>query len=324
MKNFLIVILIAGAATLGALYYQQGQRLKKQGEEVASLKEKVESLESSLSHKEKTAETTRKQLRSTSTELTQKAAEAEKKAAEAEKAVAEGNKGADALNQLVKNPQTREMMKSSQAMVIDSMLPNMYGSLFSTLPPEQAEKLKAILKDRMLSQAQMGLELMAADNGPEKTAEIEKEIKEKSDAMTQQIKELLGADGFKQFEQYEKSLPDRMQLNAVRDQFAQSGTPLSDQQQADLLNVLYDERSKYPFQVDLSNQNRGLRDLTEENVNAYFRDLAALQERQLARAQSLLTPEQFEAFKKAQQGQFQMQKASLTLAASMFKKPAAK
>jgi len=107
-----------------------------------------------------------------------------------------------------------------------------------------------------------------------------------------------------------------------KDQLASGPNPLQPDQESQLIQALGEERQNFKFTTDFSDQSRLASDLastfTEEKVDQWKQENEQLDERYLLRAQSILSPDQFTAFKSYLVTQNQMQEAGLKLAGQMF------
>jgi hypothetical protein len=148
------------------------------------------------------------------------------------------------------------------------------------------------------------------------------EVKTASDTADGQIKQLLGDDGFTQFQTYEKSIGERMALSGFKDQLGSGPTALSDGQEQQLIQVMTQERQNFKFTTDLADKSSLTGDFatmfTEDKMNGYVQELGQLNQQYLARAQTILSPDQYTAFEKYLNNQQAMQKMGIQMAVKMF------
>src|SRR4029078_3861857 len=83
----------------------------------------------------------------------------------------------------------------------------------SGLPSDKSAALKDLILKKSLIGAQAGVSLMAGDLDAEKRQEIIKQSKADTDEVDKQIKEFLGEQNYPQFQAYEKTIPDCMNVN---------------------------------------------------------------------------------------------------------------
>ena len=152
--------------------------------------------------------------------------------------------------------------------------------------------------------------------------QIFEQAKKEKDAIDVQIKQMLGDDNFKQYEDYQKSIPDRMSIGMFKDQQASGLTALTPDQEAQLVQVMNDERQKFKFTTDFSDQFKLTSDLagnfTEEKMNQFLQEQEQLNQQYLSRAQSVLSAEQLGSYGKFLTSQLGMQKLGLQMASKMF------
>ena len=216
---------------------------------------------------------------------------------------------------MMKNPQMKEMVRSQQKM----MLERQFGSLFkylSTRPQAQLDALKQLLEDRQMALVDSGVAMMGGSTEERKKAM--EEVKTVKAEYDKKIEDLLGAQDYEVFKQYEATAGERMQVQMFKDALPADAT-LSDQQENDLILAMADERKALPASSLLNKgQNSDPSQITEESVAAALKQLEQLQKRYADRAAAILTPAQLEQFAKFQQQWSAMSVAGLKMAAQMF------
>ena len=204
------------------------------------------------------------------------------------------------------------------------MIDKLYAPLFQQLKltPEQAASAKEMLEKKMLAAGEMGLSLMGSDLDAAKRTELAKQVKEQNDAFNAQIKEFLGSDNYQAYEAYEKTTPDRMAVSQFRDQLGNTAAPFSAEQEQQLVQAMYDERTRFKWSTDYSNPDPNNPDFaglfSEERLAQFAQQKAQLDQQVLARARQFLTPEQLAVFEKSLTAQREMQIAGMKMAAKMF------
>jgi len=216
---------------------------------------------------------------------------------------------------MMKNPQMKEMVRSQQQMMLDRQ----YGSLFKYLgsrPPADLDALKKLLLDRQMALVDSGLAMMSGSAGERKQAiEDSKAIKTEYD---KKIEDVLGAQDYDVFKQYEATAGERMQVQMFKESLS-ADIVLSDQQENDLILAMAEETKALPASSLL---NKGKKadpsQFTEDSINEAMKQMEALQKRYADRAAAILTPAQLEQFAKWQQQWATMQAAGLKMAQQMF------
>jgi len=252
------------------------------------------------------------------------AASAETKPVEAEPSLplpaplptAQSNAGSNffsGLAKMMKNPQMKEMVRTQQKVMLDRQ----YGSLskYLNLPPERLDALKQLLSDRQMAMVDAGMSMMGGSDAERKQALDEtKAIKTDYD---KKIQDLLGAQDYPVFQDYEKTVNERTSVDMFKDTLPATDM-LTDTQYDNLIAAMYQERKDFPSSSLMNNQNQDPSQLTEEHITELQKQMEQLQQKYAERAAAILTPTQLEQFTKWQQQWSTMQLAGLKMAAAMF------
>jgi hypothetical protein len=234
-------------------------------------------------------------------------------------------KPANPFAEMFKNPETRDMIKNQQKTVMGGMIDKNYADFFKAMnmTPEQQAAMKDLLLNKTLGGMDLGMEMMSGDLTPERRAELTKQMKEANDAINQQLKDLLGADNYSQFEAYEKTIPDIQAIDTLKNQLG-ADAKLTSTQEEQLRQALGAERQDFKFTTDFGNQQDYSEDMfskfTEERMDLYLQEQEQLNQKYLARAQTILSPAQYETYAKSLKSQQEMMKMGMKMAASMFGK----
>lgn len=214
---------------------------------------------------------------------------------------------------MMKDPQMKEMMRAQQKMMLDQM----YGSLFKDLnrPANEMEALKDLLVDRQMALTEAGLSMMSGSGADAKqAAEDAKTVKADYD---KKIQDMLGAQDYEVFHQYEETAAERMQIQMFKNALPADAT-LTEQQESDLIAAMSEERKAMPASSLLNTQTPDPSQLTEAHIAELQKQLEELQQRYADRAAAILTPAQLEQFTRFEKQMSAMQAASLKMAAQMF------
>lgn len=336
MKNAIIAVLFVGTVVFGELYVQQAHKAKLAQAGADTLQQNLNELQSNLADQEKQAGRLREQLEQTRSDMALKNQEAAQLRSELRasatnlpsrltaKAAAQANsKNANPLAAMFKNPEMKDMIKTSQKAVLGPMIDKNYGRLFADLhlTPDQSAALKDMILNKQMGAAEMGLSMFSND-GETNRAALVAQVKTANDAADAQIKEFLGDDNYSQFQAYEKTMGERMAVSGLKDQLAGGAAPLSDVQEQQLVQAMTQERENFKFTTDFSDKSKFNGDFssmfTEEKVNTYFQELDKLNQQYQSRAAGILSADQLAAFGKYLTGQQAMQKAGMQMAAKMF------
>jgi hypothetical protein len=125
-----------------------------------------------------------------------------------------------------------------------AMISTMYGSLFKelNLTAEERQKFSELLLDQQMktTEASMGV---FEEGG---LAAVSQSVSAQQKESEEQIKSFLGEERFAQYQEYQKTIGERMQLDQLRQQMDGSGTPVQDEQLKQLLALMKEERERVP------------------------------------------------------------------------------
>lgn len=231
-------------------------------------------------------------------------------------------KSSNTMADIMKSPEMKEMMKVTMA----TMAEKTYGKFITAarLSPEQASALKDLLVDRQLASVDAGFSLVSGEGDPAKLQEQIEKLKNATAAVDEQIKQLLGPETYSRFQEYDKTQTERMTLGSFKDA-SPLGATLSPAQEEQLVAVMKEERENFKFSVNLNSEALAAGDsaaaLSPEKWQQYGQELGRLNQRYVARAKDILSPEQLEAFEKFLAQQQQAGLASMQMGAKLLGSP---
>jgi FtsZ-binding cell division protein ZapB len=238
-------------------------------------------------------------------------------------------KAANPMVEMLKSPEGKEMMRASMR-TMGQAVARSYAKLFTDLhlTPEQTDSMKRLLMNKTMASADMITEAMAGQADPATLKAQAIQVRAEQAAIDDQIKQLLGDDNYTQYHTYGKTLEERMVVTQAADQLADSPRAVRADQEQQLLDAMVEERQNFKFTTDFSDPSKLTGDVasyyTEANKKLYLQELDQLSQRYLARAQSILSPDQLAAFQTSLTSQQAKQGASVTVGAKFFPpKPAA-
>ena len=238
-------------------------------------------------------------------------------------------KAANPMVEMLKSPEGKEMMRASMR-TMGQAVARSYAKLFTDLhlTPEQTDSMKRLLMNKTMASADMITEAMAGQADPAQLKAQAIQVRAEQAAIDDQIKQLLGDDNYTQYHTYGKTLEERMVVTQAADQLADSPRAVRADQEQQLLDAMVEERQNFKFTTDFSDPSKLTGDVasyyTEANKKLYLQELDQLSQRYLARAQSILSPDQLAAFQTSLASQQAKQGASVTVGAKFFPpKPAA-
>ena len=225
------------------------------------------------------------------------------------------------LGKAMEDPAMQKMIRAQQKMMMDTM----YGPLFQELrlSEEQTKALKELLLDSQMSNVKLGTTAMSGDEG-ERLAAAE-EIKRQKQVADEEIKALLGEEGFAVYQDYQVTMGERVMLNQFKSQLEGSANSLQGDQYSLLVEAALDEKRQAP---------PGFGDQTEDPVKAMeMLQSQGLQETHLARqeetnrrvlqrAQNFLSPEQLSSLEEFMGNQMEMMRLGLKMSQAMTGAPA--
>ena len=220
-----------------------------------------------------------------------------------------------ALSKMMSDPAMKEMMRSQQKTMIDTM----YATLFKemNLTPEERQKFSDLLLDQQTKTMEAGMGIFEEGGLTNLTQSVQARQKESEE----QLKALLGEERFTQYQEYQKTVGDRMQLDQLRRQMDTAGAPVQDEQLQQLLALTKEERERVPapFPQDPQGAAANMEQmLSGENMEKQMAWQEEINRRVLERATTVLTPDQLKAYEQFQTQQINMQKLGLKMMRGMF------
>jgi len=208
--------------------------------------------------------------------------------------------------------------------VMNKMMVNSYAPVFEqiNLSPDQRALLQDLVLQKNAVNMDKGLALMDARLDRAQRAALIAEMKRGREICDADIRELLGPEAYQVFEQFEKSLPDRLVLGIFKSKSARTGEPLNEGQLARLLQAVGEARAQFPWSTDLSRRIQNPADVvaafSEENIAIFAREEEEFDRQFLARAQMVLTPKQLAGFEPFMAKQRAAKIAAMKNTAKMF------
>ena len=234
---------------------------------------------------------------------------------------AEGDgKGAvwgDMIGKMMKDPAMREMMREQQKAMINMM----YGGLFKelNLSPEEKDKFKELLTESQMGKVAAAQGLLGGQQDEATTAAAKQAVADAKKQADADIKALLGEGRYAQYEDYQKNVGERMQLDQLKNQLAGENVPLRDEQNAQLLQIMKEEKLALPPAISTEQSEMPSKDtFTAQKMDEQLKWMEQYNQRVGERAKSVLTPEQFINYQKFQEQQASMQKLGMQMARQMF------
>ena len=225
------------------------------------------------------------------------------------------------LADMAKSPQIQEFMKTAMASGLDKIYAKLFADLHLT--PEQISALKQLLINKNTAGMDSGAELLSGKMTAAQLKQVGEQINAEKAGVDDQIKKLLGADGFAAYQAYDKNYLDRAAVSGpagFEDQLA-GGLELTSDQREQLVQAMAGERQNFKFTMDDSDKSKAAAGLTamysDENINHYQQQQEKLDQLYVTRAQTILSPDQLAVFQKFLSNRLAMGAMSLKMGAKV-------
>lgn len=321
----LAAVLIAGLCLVALQKQRQADAARAEALAAAQQLKAAQAQAAQLNSKSKKLQS---QLHDTRSQVLEKTAEThELKQALTEK---EAQKSAAPNHKTVfRDPEMKAALQQQAASAAARMVKSMFdGGLadYLKLNDTQTESLKQLMSQKASIFWDQIMIPMATGELPEgDMAATGRAIKAAFDANSQQMRALLGDQGYGNYQWFETTQAERDRLTMFIPKFNDAGQPLSAEQQAQLSNLMVREHSNFQFTFDLGNPAKmdfeHLYDnFTEAKINQFAQEMAQLNNRIQQQAQSVLTPEQAALFQQMLAQQLQQSKFTARMTTAMFGK----
>jgi hypothetical protein len=337
MKSTAAFILAVAAATLVIVCVVQARKSTSQQTQLASLKteldvkaQQAEEAQAAQQNAEREARAAARHAEKVAAQLSTPAPVAVSASApapsrlvagaESEQPAAEKGDLAKMMSRMMKDPASREFLRAQQRTMVDQS----YAPLIKRmgLSPDEAKLFKDMQTDHMMNLAGKSFSMFGGASS-DKGADEAKALTADQQSFDEQVKAFLGEDRYAQYQQYQETLAQRMQLNAYKLQ-AGSDYTLTEPQTETLLNVMNEEQKNAAAASGLSmgdadNDPSKLKALfSEGKFDQLMQAQESVNQRVYERAQSILSAEQLESFGQFQTNQLQIMRASMGMMKGLF------
>ena len=262
--------------------------------------------------------------------LAEQTAKLEKEAKELKAAAASPDKSTDAakpadsakaamegMAKMFNDPKMRDMMKAQARMGVDMMYRDLFDLL--NLPEPQRTQFEKLINEKATAGMEAAFAMMGGDKTPEERKAAAAEVKKLMEESEAKIKALLGPEDFAKVKRYEDSQLERMQLKTFSGNLASKDLNMDETTEAKLMDVMYQEREKFPFASDyVDQQNPDISRFTTENSARFNDEYTKLNENIASRAAGVLSAPQLEVFRESLDQQANMIKMQMEMGAKMF------
>ena len=223
------------------------------------------------------------------------------------------------LSKMMQDPGTKEVIRSSQRMVVDQL----YSPLVKRmgLTPEEATQFKDLLTDNVMSATEKAAALMGG-SGLTNRIEALSGLSAEQQNLDDRLKVFLGDARYAQYKTYEETSNERQQIITFAQQSG-SEHPLTETQSEALIAIMAEERknvtaAKGLTSSDANNSGDIQASLSDDKVNEIIQAQQTIGQRVSERARSFLSPNQMQAFGQFQTNQIQSLRAGVIMMRTMF------
>jgi hypothetical protein len=231
---------------------------------------------------------------------------------------AEGDKTGfgNIFSKMMQDPEAKKFMRQQQRVMVEQLYTPLIKQL--GLSSDEADKFKTLITDNMAKGAEKASSMFSGDAATNRAAMFSGMADEQKN-LDQELKNLLGDTGFKQYQDYQQTVGERTQLNQFKQQLA-TDNPLSDQQTDALLALMKDEKKKIATTAGLDspgkNQDQAKLEamLSDDQTGKLMQSQETINQNVFQRARDFLSPEQLDAFGKFQTNQLGMMRMGMSMA----------
>jgi hypothetical protein len=331
MKSTLILVFAFATIALGTFCVVQSHKLATLRTETASLRAKADLQVREIADLQSSQKFLRQQsqdLFDQSSQLASKLVALQRTNAQlissATSARAGDNAGASArgdknpfgqfLSKMMDDPDMKKMIRDQQRAMMDKLYEPLMKEM--AMQPEEAARFKDFLADNMIKNTERATALMGDGSSTNRIEALSKLTAEQKE-FDAQLKEMLGESRYAQYKDYQETLGERTQLQQFQQQYAGSGNALSDQQTAQLLALMREEKM-----AAMSGGGFGQSQdaasiqamMSGEALEKMMQSQETASQRVYERARGVLSEEQLAAFGRFQTNQIQMMRVGMSMA----------
>lgn len=226
------------------------------------------------------------------------------------------------MQKMMKDPAMKELMVAQQKASINTM----YGSLFKDLNLSAEEQEKFV--DMMVNSQSAALENADAFFGGDAASRtnLAATLGEKQKILQEEMRAFLGEERFAQYQEYQGSIGERMQLDQFKSKLAGTDMALQEEQTKQLLQLMKEERTKVPPAFS-GNDQESTKDFAKmmsgDVMEKQLKWQEDLNRRILDGSTEILSEDQLKQLKALQEQQINMQRLGIKMAKEMFNSEAA-
>lgn len=193
-------------------------------------------------------------------------------------------------------PGMNEMIQQQQRVLMADKYRSFIKSL--GLSPKEEEYLLDLLTARQMLQVDFGMKLMTGMLSEAERLELMENLGSGMEEWGEEIDWFLNSsDDSDYFKYYDKTEGERTAVASVANAASLAGYPFDDGVEEQLVALMYDELSSYPFSVNLEENGEPVfENYTDVNISTFMQELEQLRDPVFQQAASMLDPEQLEIF----------------------------
>jgi len=325
MKNSILILSVAITLLCVCLVVQKNRQMEAAMARARAAENNREAIAAEAAQQQKRSRSLRAELRQSRVESVENASAAEE--LKRQLAAKQGtNDQATGVSAIFRDQAMREVLKDEAKSGVARNVNALFKSGLARqlqLNDAQSEALKQLLTQKgSLMWEQFLVPMMTGEIDEGSMAAAGKNIRQALDDNAQQMRVLLGNDGYDTYQWFDKTEPERDRLDNFAKQSAGAEQPLSDDQKAQLLGFMTDERARFQFQVDIGDPSRldyehWYDNFTPEKIDTYSSEVEQLNDLIMQRAQSVLTPEQAALLKDFMEKQVQQSRLTARMTTAM-------
>jgi hypothetical protein len=180
------------------------------------------------------------------------------------------------------------------------LMADKYRSFIKTLGlnPREEEYLMDLLTARQMLQVDFGMKLMTGMLSEEERLELMDSLRSGMEKLDKEVDWFLNSEADSDyFRYYDKTEVERTTIGSVGTAANLAGHPFDEGVEEDLVAILYDELTRYPFSVNLEENGEPVfENFTDANINTFVQELEQLRDPVFQQAASILDSDQLEIF----------------------------
>ncbi len=217
-----------------------------------------------------------------------------------------------------------KMMQSKEAQaglveLTKGSIQNQFKDLFDLLGLDEKQRSEAgaVLSSMEMEQQTAGMAFFGGKS-KEELVQLTNEMIQKRKDSEEKLKGVLGEGNFKNYKTYVDSKPEREQIAMLRGRLQNSGHPLSEEQEQQVLDSLFKERKDYPWALDYSNdKDWDPAKLEPKNMDVFITQQEAYDRHMESKLTGVLSPEQMTGFQSSMEQRRGMTKMGLGMLKAM-------